>query len=119
MLFHVGHHISEVLWDFLVEGIIELHVHLIEHFLVLLHDFVELLEVSMACSKISLGHLLRHVGNHSGIVEDSGLIGLVGLLLDVVECALENSALLSSENVEDEEGEEHEEVSIEHSLGDS
>lgn len=115
VLFHVFHHFFEVLRDILVEGSIELHVNLIEHFLVSLHDIIEFVKVSMASSEISLGGLSQ-IGNEGGVVKHRSF---VIMLLDPIKSSLEDSRLFSSENVEDEEGEEHEEVSIEHSFGNS
>ena len=115
VLFHVFHHFFEVLRDILVEGSIELHVNLIEHFLVSLHDIIEFVKVSMASSEISLGGLSQ-IGNEGGVVKHRSF---VIMLLDPIKSSLEDSRLFSSENVEDEEGKEHEEVSIEHSFGNS
>jgi len=121
VFFHFVHHFFEVIWDLLVESSVVLHIDLIEHFLLLMENVIVLIALSMvSCSKVSLW-LLSNVGSHvengsiSFVVSSSQVV--VGL--NVFEGSLEESGLLPGENVEDEEGEEHEEMSVEHSFGNS
>jgi hypothetical protein len=79
------------------------------------HDIAELIEALDIGSKDSLWSLshVGHVGSNGSVFETNSLI------LDIFKGTLEDSRLLSSENIKDEEGKEHEEVSIEHSFGNS
>ena len=121
VLLHIVHDLSEVVWDLLILSLVELHINLIELRLEMVANIIEMIISWMVSgSKVSLWSL-SNVGGHVENVSVGFVVwsGEIVVCLDVIDDSLEESALLSSENVEDEEGHEHEEMSVEHSFSDS
>lgn len=122
LLSHLLHDVSEVVWNLLVEGFVVLHIHLIHHLFVLLKKVViHLASRMVSSSQVSLGSL-NDIGSHvekGGVIIEEWRGCVVVMSLNPIKGSFEHSVLLSVENVEDEEGQEHEEMSIEHSLSNS
>ena len=115
LLLHILHDLSEVIWDLLVVSFVELNIDIIELLLEMLAT-----GLVVSSSKVSLW-CLSNVGSHVGNISLSFVVksGQVIVGLNIFYSSLENSTLLPGENVEDEEDHEHEEMSVEHSFGDS